>query len=169
MHGGAYFRNFTVFFLKWPLPPPPPRQNTSCSLAREEQPERLPSYSITVKWSRFGHAEIYALVRQWTTRLIPRSKTVSSHQISILPRNQGLFISVARKLVNFEGNRVFFDCSYGSRQQVLVPFTQLLSHGRFKIVAPPFENGISTVFPGKSALGTLQMPIRFLFSVFFFS
>ena len=64
MHGGAYFRNFTVFFLKWPLPPPPPRQNTSCSLAREEQPERLPSYSITVKWSRFGHAEIYALVRQ---------------------------------------------------------------------------------------------------------
>lgn len=125
--------------------------------------------AITIKWSRFGHAEIYALVRQWTTRLIPRSKTVSSHQISILPRNQGLFISVARKLVNFEGNRVFFDCSYGSRQQVLVPFTQLLSHGRFKIMAPPFQNGISTVFPGKSALGTLQMPIRFLFSVFFFS
>lgn len=95
-----------IFFWKWLLPPPPPRQNASCSLAREEQPERLPSYYITIKWSRFGHAEIYALVRQWTTRLIPRSKTVSSHQISILPRNQGLFISVARKLVNFEGNRV---------------------------------------------------------------
>ena len=56
-----------------------------------------------------GHASVTRkFTRSYvrTARLIPRSKTVSSHQISILPRNQGLFISVARKLVKFEVNRV---------------------------------------------------------------
>ena len=83
-------------------------------------------YQAILSITSSGHASV---TRKFTRSYVSglgawflARKTVSSHQISILPRNQGLFISVARKLVNFEGNPVFFDCSYGSRQQVLVPF-----------------------------------------------
>ena len=67
-------------------------------------------YQAILSITSSGHASV---TRKFTRSYVSglgawflARKTVSSHQISILPRNQGLFISVARKLVKFEVNRV---------------------------------------------------------------